>query len=79
MHEHHDCDHQLKYCKTCDVTYCAKCHREWGLYRTWTPYPWYTNPWYQYQTGTTYKSNTGGSQAVDVLNDYLSVPAHTHS
>lgn len=30
MHEHNECDHDLKYCAKCDVVYCAKCKREWS-------------------------------------------------
>jgi len=32
MHEHiepKDCEHELQYCKKCDVVYCEKCKKEW--------------------------------------------------
>ena len=28
-HDHTECEHDLKYCKHCDVVYCATCDREW--------------------------------------------------
>lgn len=30
MHEHNECEHNLKYCSKCNVVYCTKCKREWG-------------------------------------------------
>ena len=38
MHEHCDCEHELKYCKVCDTVYCKLCHKEWR-YSSW----WYCN------------------------------------
>lgn len=35
MHEHSDCEHELKYCKVCDVCWCKKCKREWGGSKYW--------------------------------------------
>ncbi len=32
---HQHCNHNLMYCKPCDVAYCTKCDRNWGGY-TWT-------------------------------------------
>lgn len=29
MHEHIECEHELKYCKKCKVAYCEKCKEEW--------------------------------------------------
>lgn len=53
------CDHELKYCQVCDVTYCVKCKREWGIYRTWFPYypqpttaPYYSPYTISYDTNT---------------------------
>lgn len=30
-HEHREetCDHDVRYCKHCDVCYCTKCQKEW--------------------------------------------------
>lgn len=25
------CQHELKYCKKCDVVYCEKCQKEWSI------------------------------------------------
>lgn len=42
MHEHNDCEHELKYCKKCDVAYCEKCGKEWRNYNyTISTYPNY--------------------------------------
>ncbi len=30
MHEY-ECDHDLCYCKKCDVVYCKKCGKEWKV------------------------------------------------
>lgn len=29
-HNHHQCEHEIAYCKVCDVCYCKKCNKEWG-------------------------------------------------
>lgn len=31
-HDHTECEHELKYCKLCDVAYCVKCNKEWKYY-----------------------------------------------
>lgn len=52
MHEHNECNHNLKYCSVCDVVYCTTCNREWRAYRFWgEPYITYTRD-YSYSTGT---------------------------
>jgi hypothetical protein len=28
-HKHVHCEHEVQYCKVCDVCYCAKCGMEW--------------------------------------------------
>jgi hypothetical protein len=42
MHNHTECDHELKYCKQCDVVYCEKCGGEWkkffSVIQNWKPY-----------------------------------------
>ena len=43
-HDHHDCDHEVKYCKKCDVAYCVKCGKEWIVQSIWY-YPPYTYTW----------------------------------
>ena len=48
MHEHEECEHELKYCSHCDVVYCVKCEREWGkekivyVEKKDTQWPWPT-------------------------------------
>ena len=46
MHDHCECEHELKYCKKCDVVYCQKCGREWGKWKPWDPN--YTTTVYRY-------------------------------
>ena len=59
-HKHDHCEHELKYCGHCDVVYCKKCGREWGV-KTWY-YPWtYTTPTITVPTWTT----TSGSTVTD--------------
>lgn len=39
MHEHIQCEHEIKYCRVCDVCYCEKCKKQWYSYNiTYTPY-----------------------------------------
>jgi len=40
MHDHNDCDHDLKYCGKCDVVWCRKCKKEWNTHSPYYPY-WY--------------------------------------
>lgn len=32
MHKHNEliCQHELKYCKPCDIVFCEKCKSEWS-------------------------------------------------
>jgi hypothetical protein len=43
-HTHNHCKHDVAYCEHCDVCFCTKCGREWGLksYMTYyiEPYTW---------------------------------------
>jgi len=54
MHEHNECEHNLKHCAKCDVVYCTKCKKEWGGHSCnyWPYYPYYypttTAPWITY-------------------------------
>ena len=42
MHEHVECEHELKYCRKCDIAYCEKCGKQW--YTMIVTYPtWYNN------------------------------------
>jgi len=56
-HDHVECDHQVKYCKKCDVCYCVKCGTEWGR-STVTWYPYYTTC-----TGYKWDSSETGSRS----------------
>jgi hypothetical protein len=47
MHNH-GCEHNLKYCRQCDVVYCTKCGREWGGYDHQHFYPY--NPYIPWNT-----------------------------
>lgn len=29
MHDHKECEHELKYCSKCDTVYCEICCKEW--------------------------------------------------
>ena len=51
MHYHAEhCAHaNLRYCKTCDETYCTQCKRAWGHTQTWTYNTFGTSP-YVYTT-----------------------------
>jgi hypothetical protein len=39
MHNHEECNHELKHCSKCDVVFCEKCKKEWKVYspssQTW--------------------------------------------
>lgn len=30
LHVHVECDHQIKFCKKCDVVWCGECSKEWS-------------------------------------------------
>jgi hypothetical protein len=57
MHEHYECEHEIKYCSKCDVCYCTKCHKEWIFYHPYVypqTYPFtitYANGTQTYLTG----------------------------
>jgi len=51
-HEQDVCLHEcLHYCKTCEIVYCCKCGRQWGVTKT-TVMMYY--PYYPYNTYNTY-------------------------
>jgi len=50
-HEHKECEHEVKYCKICDVCYCEKCGKEWKKYYTYQHY--YTPNIYTYKDDET--------------------------
>ena len=55
MHEHNECEHDLKFCKKCNVVYCTKCKREWNdhvppIYSSYIP--WYEPYKITYGVGT---------------------------
>jgi len=55
MHEHDECEHELRYCKKCDVVYCIKCKREWYGHQSYV-YP-YVYPTYPYVPTITWITN----------------------
>jgi len=56
-HDHHSCEHEVKYCKKCDVAYCTKCGKEWYV-QQYSYYPYGTT----YTTGDpTWTITTGSS------------------
>lgn len=48
-HQYCGCEHELHYCKICDVAYCSKCGKEWKYQTQWYTYPYVT---YQYNSLT---------------------------
>lgn len=32
-HDHHECEHEIAYCKVCDECYCTKCDKTWPTTR----------------------------------------------
>lgn len=44
MHQHEECEHELKYCSKCDVVYCEKCGKEWNSYTMTVGGTWYYPP-----------------------------------
>lgn len=41
MHEHKECEHELKFCSKCNVVYCELCNSEWRKPVTYST--WYNN------------------------------------
>lgn len=76
MHDHNDCEHEMKYCKVCDVAYCKKCKREWGK----TVYvPYYYNTWVYPNTTTPYTITVGSTYTItDSGFTYLNTGFHAH-
>jgi hypothetical protein len=40
MHEHHDCEHVLKFCRKCDEAYCTACRAVWRKPCTQNHFPY---------------------------------------
>lgn len=66
-HEHHDCEHDMKFCAPCNEAYCGKCDATWTAEPCQQAhYPWFVQP-YQYGTytqpwdGGTITTTTGGT------------------
>lgn len=50
MHNHHihGCEHSnVRYCKTCDIPYCADCGKEWS-FKWYNTYTIQTTPYWKY-------------------------------
>lgn len=39
------CSHALAVCEACDMAYCSKCNREWGVKARYPQPPWDTKPY----------------------------------
>lgn len=66
MHEHNECEHELKYCKKCDVVYCTKCKREWNDHVPNYKYSWYvstTMPYWEKDWGIICDTNVSEANA----------------
>jgi hypothetical protein len=48
MHEHKECEHELKYCSKCDKVYCELCKKEWQNYTITVSSP-YSSTWHSIQ------------------------------
>lgn len=75
VHDHNECQHEeMKYCKTCDLTYCKKCLREWGTCRQ-THYFTYVQPTTIWPYISPYITTTGsitlGSQTISASSGAL--------
>lgn len=74
VHDHDECLHEeMKYCKTCDLTYCKKCSREWGTCRL-THFYTYQFPNITYPQPTTiwpYQISTTVSTVSTAWNDTI--------
>lgn len=57
MHEHKECQHELKYCTKCDVVYCDKCNKEWVKAFSLTSGPYINKPYITYTTEDTINSH----------------------
>ena len=70
MHEHNNCEHELKYCRVCDVVYCEKCRREWKKDGYTYFYP---------QTTWAYPQTTTGSYTISNQTKCASSGCNMHS
>jgi hypothetical protein len=53
MHEHKECEHELKYCKVCKVVYCELCNKQWYSYEVTVSTPFIVSPYITYDNGGT--------------------------
>jgi hypothetical protein len=58
-HDHHCCEHEVKYCKVCDVAYCVKCGKEWKEQSIWHYAPYGITPNVTYTTGMSSGTSSG--------------------
>jgi len=67
MHSH--CAHDLRYCGTCDMVWCANCKREWGGHRH--SYNWYGSYLIPCSAGNDVITGLGSGDSVSVsTNDH---------
>ncbi len=50
-HTHNHCNHDIAYCRVCDICYCTKCNREWGTKQYYVD----TQPRYWIYSGIPYR------------------------
>ena len=65
MHEHDVCEHELKYCKICDVVYCENCKKEWKYYIAWYNQPYKVTYTDEHGTPGTYTTRTSTGHSHD--------------
>ena len=77
---HNHCAHDFRYCATCDVVWCGKCSKEWGVHAhadyIYVRPAWQTTPVYPSYPWLTQYPTTGGTMTLD---DSVTVSATDHS
>lgn len=78
MHEHNECEHDLKHCRKCDVIYCVKCKREWGGHNHYYYWPYYDWPYYYPYTTPTITWGTTTYTADETATATYTACSHTN-
>lgn len=77
--EHNACEHELRYCRPCDIVACDKCSTEWGGKRD--NYPSWPIPRFEYRMKPSWEiPSTGTPMTVEQIHAYTPVntTGHTH-